>query len=304
MITTLSPMPRSPLRWLIKAAIIGSALLLAALLGGCSTLRLAYNSAPSLTWWWIDAYLDFSGEQQPRAKESLERWFDWHRATQLNDYAAWLQSIEPKLSEPLTADAACGLLDQLRAQLLPAFDRAYQHAAELVPQLGSTQLKALEAKYAKNNAEFRKDYLQVAVEDRRRRSVKRTVERFEQLYGTLDEPQRRVIEAAVVASPFDPQLSLADREQRQGQVLVGLKRWIEQRPELPSVVAQMRQLALDAETPKDPALRAYQQRMAAHGCRLTADVHNSTSPAQRAAARKRLQEWQGDLRSLAAQRKD
>ena len=281
------------------AAIICSALLLA----GCSTLRLAYNSAPQLTWWWIDGYLDFTSEQSPSAREAVERWFAWHRQTQLLDYAAWLASLQPRLAAPTTPEAVCQLFEQIRQKAEPAFEQAYLHAASLVPQLSPVQLASLEARYTKNNAEFRRDWLEADAERRRQRSVKNAVERFERLYGRLEEPQRRIIEAASRLSPFDAQRSLAEREQRQRNVLQTLRRWLAERPGPSQALAALRQLGNGVAAPEDTAERAYQQRMSTHTCRLSADVHNSTGTAQRDAARRQLKEWEDDLRALANDRR-
>jgi hypothetical protein len=36
---------------------------LALALGGCSALRLSYNNAPTLLYWWLDGYADFDKSQ-------------------------------------------------------------------------------------------------------------------------------------------------------------------------------------------------------------------------------------------------
>ncbi len=39
-----------------KLARIIGVLLVAAALGACSTIKLAYNNLPELSYWWLDAY--------------------------------------------------------------------------------------------------------------------------------------------------------------------------------------------------------------------------------------------------------
>ena len=92
----------------IKTLIIGVLWAWLALgLGGCSSIRLAYNSAPSLVWWWLDGYVDFSREQTPQVKAGIDRLFDWHRATQLPDYVPLLVAAQAQVQEPTTAAMAC-----------------------------------------------------------------------------------------------------------------------------------------------------------------------------------------------------
>jgi dihydrodipicolinate synthase/N-acetylneuraminate lyase len=43
----------------------------AAALGACSAVKLAYNNLPELSYWWLDAYLDFDGTQTPKVRDEL-----------------------------------------------------------------------------------------------------------------------------------------------------------------------------------------------------------------------------------------
>jgi len=48
--------------------------------------------------------------------------------------------------------------------------------------------------------------------------------------------------------------------------------------------------------------RSYQQRLTDYNCSFIAQLHNSTTPAQRQVARNKLKGWEEDLRTLAAQK--
>jgi hypothetical protein len=282
---------------LVKRTIIGW---LALALMGCSAVRLGYNNGPQLAWWWLDGYVDFSREQAPLAKQGIERWFEWHRATQLPDYAAVLADAGSKVLEPTTAAQACRWQARVRDALDPALDRAIELAADLVPGLGEPQLRHLEQRYAKGNDEMRSDFLQPDPALRKRESVKRTVERAERLYGSLDEPQKRLIEVGVAASPFSPELWLAERERRQRDTLQVLRRLLAERADRDQRLAAVRMLAARAERSPDPEYRAYQLKLAEYNCAFAARIHNATTPAQRQKARDTLKGWEDDLRALIA----
>jgi hypothetical protein len=42
-------------------------------LAGCSAIKLAYNQAPDLTYWWLDGYFDFNGQQSPKVRDELAK---------------------------------------------------------------------------------------------------------------------------------------------------------------------------------------------------------------------------------------
>lgn len=291
--TTFSAMRRA--FW--KALIIGAAL---ALLGGCSAIRFTYGNGSQLAWWWLDGYVDFSAEAEPRAKEAIDRWFDWHRATQLPEYAALLSQLQAVVTEPATPALACRWQQQIRDRLDPALDRAVLAAAELVPTLGEAQWKHIEQAFAKRNTEMRRDHLQPKADERLKASVQRALERVEMLYGSVDDAQRKLVADGVAASPFDPEAWLAERERRQKETVATLRRLAAERAGRDTVVAALRMLAERAERSPDPGYRAYQLKLAEYNCAFAARIHNATSAAQRQAARQKLKGWEEDLRALAA----
>lgn len=294
--TMLSAMRAS----LIKVLIIG---LCALALSGCSALRIGYNQGPTLAWWWLDSYLDFDDQQAPRVKAALQRWFDWHRATQLPEYARLLADAQVQMLQPVTAAQLCRWNDELRARVDVALVQALPAAAELAPTLSVAQLAHLERKYRDSNEAFTADFLQDGADDRLKASVKRAVERAETLYGRIDERQRQLIASGVAASPFDAALWLGERQAVQAETLRTLRRLsapgAAADPE--TARAALQALVQRVLQPQLPVYKAYRQRLTDYNCALSAQLHNSTTPAQRQAARNKLKGWEDDLRALAAQ---
>jgi hypothetical protein len=274
-------------------------LLLACSLAACSSVRLAYNNAPQLVWWWIDGYVDFSSEQEPAVKQGLDRLFAWHRATQLPELVALLAGAQASIGEPTTAAAACRWQDQVRDQLEPTLQRVLQLAAEQLPGLGEVQFRHIEQRYAKGNEEMRRDFLQPDAAERQAESVKRALERAERLYGRLGDAQKRVIDEGVAASPFNPELWLAERQRRQRDVLQTLRRLAADKADPDQRLAALRLLTQRVEKSPNPEYRSYQIKLTDYNCALAAQIHNATTPAQRQRARETLKGWEDDLRSLA-----
>ncbi len=271
-----------------------------ALLAGCSSVRLAYNNAPQLSWWWLDGHVDFSREQAPQVKQALDGLFDWHRATQLPAYAALLARTQPAILEPTTPAQACRWQVEVREQLEPTLQRALQLTAEQLPGLGEAQFTHLAQRYVKGNDEMRDDFLQDDPGERLTASVKRALERAERLYGRLDEAQRRLVRAGVLESPFDAALWLKERQRRQREVLATLRRLAAERADAEQRLAALRLLAAHTERSPDPVYRAYQLRLGDYNCGFAARIHNATTPAQRQRARETLKGWEDDLRALLA----
>ena len=286
----------------VKRSIIGALALLWVLgLGGCTALRLTYNNGAQLAWWWLDGYVDFSREQSPLARQAVDRWFVWHRASQLGDYVELLVTAQAQIAGPATAAVACAWAERLRDAADPAIKRALDEFADFVPGLGEPQFKHIEQRYAKGDTEMRRDFMQADPADRLREAVRRATDRAETLYGRLDEAQKRLIVAGVAASPFNPELWLAERQQRQRDTVQALRRLVAQRAERSQRVTALRAMLERTENSTDPAYRIYQARLSDYNCAFAARIHNATTPAQRENAREALKGWEDDIRSLMAQ---
>ena len=275
-----------------------------ALLPGCNAIKLVYNAAPSASYWWLNGYLDFDGAQAAQLREDLDHLQRWHRSTQLPEYARLLERAQVLVGSERVAPAqACTLLEDARREIGNITVHAETGAATLVRSLTPEQLQHLEAKYAKSNEEFRKEWLDASPQEVREKRFDKTLERAERVYGRLDTPQRALIRQQIDASSFDPKMQQAERLRRQ-QDTVQVLRSLAASKATPQQAAQALRGLFDRyrESP-DPALRAYGQRQIDEGCQGFALAHNAATPAQRDKAVQRLKAYEKDVRDLAAQQR-
>ena len=71
-------------------------------LTACSSIRFGYNHADTFLIFRLDQYFDLEQSQKQLAKDRIGALLAWHRATQLQDYAALLDEIRAKLNGPVT----------------------------------------------------------------------------------------------------------------------------------------------------------------------------------------------------------
>ena len=279
-------------RWII--------LLLLPLFFGCSAMRLTYNQGPTLAYWWLDAYADFSSDQTPRVKAALADWFSWHRATQLPDYAQALAALQAMAVDKVTPAQICSTVQAWQQRGLRAYAHALPALAEQVRSMTPEQIRQVEQRQAKKQAEMEADYLQAVPTERQKASLKRALDRAESLYGSLDEAQRQRLAADLVASPFKPDLWLAERQRRNTAVLRSLRQWQAERSDAEQVQAGLRQLGSEALQSPRSDYSAYADAVMEANCNLTATLHNSTSNTQRQHLVAKVKAWEADLRSLIA----
>ncbi|GCL63953.1 hypothetical protein AQPW35_30340 [Rubrivivax pictus] len=284
-------------RW--KAWII---VLLLPLLGGCSAVRLSYGQGPLLAYWWLDSQVAFTAEQAPQVRSALVDWFTWHRSTQLPDYAQALGELAAAAAGPVSPGQVCQQIEAWQRRAERAVDRAVPAAAEQVRSMTLEQIQHIERRQADRQKELVADHQQADLAERQKAALARSVDRFESIYGSLDDAQRQLLAAALATSPFDAERWLTERRLRTAEVLRSLRQWQAEQADSATVQAGLRRLA--AETLRSPRAdyRAYSQRLLTANCNLVAQLHNSTSAAQRQRAAAKLQGWQADLRALADSR--
>ncbi len=246
-------------------------------------------------YWWIDGYADVNGEQTPRLREAIDRWFAWHRRSQLPDYAALLARAQRDIGQPTTAAAMCSWVAEAERRIDAALVEAVPAAAELMLTLTPEQLQHIERRMAKGTDELRADFLQPDPAERRAASFKRSLDRYETLYGRLDATQRERLAALLAASTFDPERWLAERRLRQREMLQALAAVSavgrgsgDRAVALQQAQAAARLMAERSMRSPRPDYRAYQQRLLQDNCALAATMHNLMTAAQRQTARARL----------------
>jgi hypothetical protein len=283
------------------ARIIG-VLVLAAALGACSAIRLAYNNLPEVSYWWLDGYFDFDSTQTPKVRDELAQLLAWHRQNELPKVIALLQEAQGLATGEVTAAQACGVADQIRERLLAVTERAEPASTELALSLGESQLQQLERKYAKNNTEYRKDWLDRTPAQVHEKRYDQFLDRAEDFYGRLTAEQRDLLKQQVAQSAFNPQLADAERRKRQQEALAMLRGFSTAKPSPAEARAALHAYVRRIAEPPPGPWRDQQQALLQEGCRNTAAMHNITSASQREQAVRRLQAYQNDLRQLVAAR--
>jgi hypothetical protein len=269
-------------------------------LAGCSALRFAYNQAPDLVYWWLDAYVDFEDEQTPPARQAINQWFEWHRHSQLPDYIAQLTKLQAEVMQPTSAAQLCRWWDDVQRHRDLVVDQAVIKLAPLATTLTPGQIEKIERRYSKTNKDFRKDYLQEDLQERRKAGVRRVVERSETLYGRVNDEQREIIVRQIAGSPFDPQRWNTERRRRQQDILQTLRQLQAAKAGPEQAQAALHALSQRLIHSPDESYRQYSAQLVTYNCDFAAQLHNASTAAQRRTAQGKLKGWETDLRALTA----
>lgn len=292
---------RCALRCFSRRCTIISVLTALFALSGCSAIRLGYNNAPDLGYWYLDNYVDFDSAQSVRLKTDLQALQDWHRKEALPQYAELLKTLQPLAQQSLSNDQVCALYDTIERQLVVSAERMLPTAVALTPTLQPHQLENLARTWEKHNKERREEWLEGNAEDRLKLRLKKLQDRAESFYGRQSDAQIKRLTALLEASPFDGALQYQETLRRQQDILQTVKALRVGTPET-QMQAQLHAVLERSLHSPDPALRQYQDRMRLHTCSLVAALHNQATPTQRSKLLQTLQGYDADARALMASR--
>ena len=267
-------------------------------LSGCSAVKLAYRQGPELSHWWIDSYLDLNEQQSDYVTTELAQLFSWHRAHELDKTADFLAHTAQWATGEISAAQACQMYGEAKNLIENVAQQALPKLAQLAGTLSPAQLLYMKARLAKKRAEFERDFLQGSIGHRQEIRLQRMQERYEKIYGTLNEPLLSLLRQQVAQSGFDAVRSGKELERRHTDLLVLFARFSTTAPPAFERQQALGQYFRDLWESPDAQYREYAKRMVSQNCENFATLHNRTSPQQRENAQRVIRGYEADLRDL------
>jgi hypothetical protein len=175
-------------------------------------------------------------------------------------------------------------------------------AAPVVSQLSAKQFKHLEKEWASRNEDWKKKWLQGSPDTRLKKRVDMAAERFGSFYGDLNSEQRQILKQQFSQSAWTPEWGYQQRLKRQQDQLNALQAMSSEitKPAMPitQVESALQSLILQSVRPKDGAELSKQLQLEQQACQNLAQLHNTTTPAQRLKAQRKLKDYETDVREL------
>ena len=273
--------------------------LFALLIAACSTIRLGYNFADTLLLRSLDRYVTLTAEQEQLVRQRLAALVDWHRATQLRDYAAFVQAARSRLdSGNITPAEVLAFSEGLNARMAALGERAAPDIAALALTLSPAQIDQVDRKLVDDNAKARKESLQAVAQEVEARARKYT-ERAEFWLGKVSDQQVQLVRASLASRPVDSLYWIEARERRTKDLVAMLRRIQAERPSEAVAANWFRAYFRELARPSNADQRARAEAFRRDNARLIAQLANSASPEQRAFLDGKLSGFQAELVQLA-----
>jgi hypothetical protein len=292
---------RAPAQGLRRAVHALAALGVVLLLAACSSLKLGYKYADTLLVYSLDSYLDLDDAQENLAREGVSELLAWHRSTQLQAYAGFLDDTERKVGNGrVGSDDVLAFQQAMNEKLMRVGEQAAPELARLALTLTPAQVDRLADKLAEDGAKARGEFVEIAGRQTLDDRVKAYAERAQSWFGSLSKEQLEMVRSALAARPSGPQLWMEERERRQRDMVALLRKIVDEKPSERVAAGWLRACFAQLAQPADEARRTRVQENRHDNAQLIAQLINTATPAQKAALASKLRGYAQDFNALAA----
>ena len=260
------------------------------LCSGCSTVRFAYNHADVYLGWQFGRYLDVHDAQAEDLDKCIAAFLAWHRANALPQYVRLVNDAGDRFTRGVSQEDLVWGYDSVQAQVLQAVRAGAGEIADLLDRLTPEQIEHLEKRFAEDNRKYAREFLAGSAEERRRRRVKRNVERLEEWLGELSDAQVERVKRYSERAPFPEGFRDRERKRLQAELLAILRAH--------EAKARLADWAVSWERGRDPAHAAAVRAQRTEYFAMLLDLDKTLTAGQRQAAQARFRELAADFERL------
>lgn len=275
-------------------------LLMMFFLSACGLVRTGYEQLDTISYWWLDRYLDFNETQLRDVKADLRALHAWHRSSQLPAYADILAELQVMVNNDVTPAAACEVIGRARERFDTLLLHSAPQATNFALSIEPSNLKQLRKKIADQDKKWREKWLDISAQKLAEDRLDEWSDRSEFFYGRLSAQQKQAIRGAIARSVLDPKINWMLRQKRQEDMLATLEKIRKSKPSPAMAEAEIRSLMERSLYPEDPVGAEMRRNLLNEACANAAAMHQLATPAQRKRAQEKLAGLEQDFRKLAA----
>lgn len=160
----------------------------ALLIGACG-VKFYYRQLDWIVPWYLEDYITLNHRQNVMLERQLNEILDWHCASQLPEYAAWLRRINEDTADGLTAEEVEAHYLQLDTFWTALMQALSPDVAEILASATDEQIEELYAVLKKEHEEKVRRHYDSTPEERTERSVNNMRKRLKPWIGELTDGQ-------------------------------------------------------------------------------------------------------------------
>ncbi len=177
----------------------------------CS-IKTLYNRLDYLIPSYVEGMVSLDDVLEEIVEQRTQTLLNWHRNTQLIQYADLLRSFQLDLDSPLTEQRVVQHIYAMELLWYPLAQKVNQEMAALLPLLNAKQREELFASIEEKNEDFYDDYVDLDDEERIEQYTESMLDNYESWFGELDQRQQQYVEQAAYQIHSSASLRLQQRK--------------------------------------------------------------------------------------------
>jgi muramidase (phage lysozyme) len=243
----------------------------------CS-FKTVYNRLDYLIPEYVEGMVTLDDVLEEKLEQSTLVLLDWHRNTQLQQYADWLSALQRDMGTQLTEQQVEQRITEMEQFWRSLSAKVNDEMAALLPLLNKEQQDELFMNIEDSNEEFREEFVDLNEEDRIEDYIERISDTYQSWIGELTDEQQRLIEKAATELASTAELRLQRRLQWQR----GIREILAEEGTVQHRTDRLRQFLAGFEDIDDEAMKEKSEINRKVIVRLTVQISHSMTEDQQA----------------------
>jgi len=260
---------------------------------------MAYNFLDWAIEWKVQRLVKLQGEQKILTQKAIKEFHQWHRTTQLPQYADYLRQLQTRLNQgPISAKEIHAETDKIQILVDQSVDKVLPDATEVLAMLSDEQVKELLHSVAEERDEYKDDYVDLSRSKLEKKYVKEFSKHAEEWLGNLTKEQKtKVTTWALQLKPFET-LNLEQQKIWEND----LAKILANRQDKAALLKGMKNLMFHRTDNWQPELKKILDHNQALTYELIAELVNGMETKQRERMNERIREYIQLFTELSAER--
>lgn len=242
------------------------------------TFKTVYNRLDYLIPEYIEGMVTLDDVLEEKLEQSTLVLLEWHRNTQLKQYADWLSALQRDMATQLTEKQVEQRITEMDRFWRSLSAKVNDEMADLLPLLNKEQQDELFMNIEDSNDEFREEFVDLNQEQRIEDYVERISDTYQSWIGELTDEQQRNVEQAATELVSTAELRLQRRLQWQR----GIREILAEEETAQNKTGRLRQFLSGFEDIDDETMKEKSAINRGVIVRLTVQISNSMTEDQQA----------------------
>ena len=185
----------------------------------CSTTKIAYNFADVLVINWFESYFDFRESQRLDLEKKVERFFEWHRKSELPKVVVFLEEFKARYKDGLDQDDLNWVTPESKLLWKRILSYAEDDIASFLLTIDESQILEVNEEFHEKEDDSLIEQSKMSLEELRKDILGRTCKALDNWLGDLEPNQKKQIATWIQPDSYWIAVKLRNREKFQNDLI-------------------------------------------------------------------------------------